>query len=130
METENLIQLILLFALVIGSAIAGFVSPRRKAAAGKQPQSAPKPLPTPAPGPRKAPRPAKPTPETPFASEYATLAEVQAAEQTAARHPAQRQEPQPVETDENQAILADFDLRKAVIYSELLKPKFDEENGR
>ena len=84
------------------------VSPRPKAVASKPVKPAPA---------------AKPAAPASFASEYASLPEVVAARQT----PEHRQEQPAAETDEQRADLPAFDLRTAILFSEILKPKFNED---
>lgn len=129
MESKIILQLVSIFALVIGSAVLGFIRPRHGATAPKQPQNRPKPAESaaldhqPAPRPKKRPVGAAPTDS--FAAEYAELPEVAAAQENSGL----QEQRNPEAASENREIMADFDLRRAVIYSEILKPKFDDENN-
>lgn len=87
-------------------------------------QAAEKPVeaqPATPPRPKRVPRPQQPAATDSFASEYAALPEVVAAQQASAA----KMEQPVAKTDENDTTTPDFDLRQAIIYSEILKPKFN-----
>ena len=78
---------------------------------------------------RPAPRTTRPAPSTSFAEEYATLPEVRAAQHSPKPQPEAVNPAATPVTPETGEIGRDFDLRQAILYSEILKPKFDSEEG-
>lgn len=125
MAPGSLIQLLLLYLIVVGATLIGVLGQRRKAVKKQRPREVPQtPLRDIV---NRAPRQPEVRPHRKIVVQ--TMPEKVAEGATApARTPEGVEES--AQQEETADIARDFDLRKAVIYSELLKPKFDSKNDR